>query len=586
MAITFEEARRTKPRREALRPTKRPAPWMFLTVSMLLFGCDSRQGAAPAALVDRPSDLPPNVLFVVVDDLGFSDLSAYGSEISTPNMDSLANEGAMLTNFYASATCSPTRSMLLTGVDNHRAGLGTMHGYQTANQEGQPGYAGHLNHEVTTLPELLKTAGYRTYMTGKWHLGATAESSPAARGFDRSFVLLGGGASAFANRMPLKGASKARYQEDGEAVERLPEDFYSTRFYTERLISYLEEGRDSGQPFFAYLAYTSPHWPLQAPQESIGRQKGKYDAGYDALREARLASLQRLGFTTPDVEPFPRLKDAVPWRDLSDGEKAYQARLMEIYAAMVDDVDRYFGRLLSYLRDTGQYDNTLILFMSDNGPEGNELTNLRDTVPDCCDNSFENLGKADSYVWLGADWAQAGNPPLRMFKAYLGEGGIRVPAFLHFPTRIAPGLRVGEVTHVVDAVPTVLEAAGVEHPQNGIFQGRKVAPVAGRSLLPVLTGEAERVHPPDQAFGFELFGRRAIRQGDWKALYVPRFDRRTARMPSVRLDAWQLYNLAEDPAETRDLAVEQPSKLEEMIALWEAYAEENGVILPDESRAY
>ncbi len=542
---------------------------------------ESNSNAGVTGTVDQP-----NILVIVVDDLAYTDLGIYGGEISTPNIDALARQGTLLNTFYSSATCSPTRSMLLSGADNHVAGLGTMNGYQMADQEGKPGYLGYLNHKVAALPELLAEAGYRTYMTGKWHLGATEETGPWARGFDSSFVLLDGGAGAFANRLQIFGPDKAKYRDNGATVETLPADFYSTRFYTERMIRYIEEGKTTGKPFFAYLAYTSPHWPMQAPRESIERYRGKYDGGYDALRATRLANLKRLALIDEETEPFPRVSDAVAWKDLSAEQQAYQARIMEIYAAMVDDVDRYIGRLVEYLKSSGQYDNTLIFLMSDNGPEGNDLTNLRATVTNCCNNSLANIGNPDSYVWLGSAWAQAGNVPLRMYKAYLGDGGIRVPAFFHFPKEFPGGRKIGEITHVMDVTPTLLGAAGIEHPSGGIFQGRKVEPISGHSLLALLRGEVERVHSPEQAFGFELFGRRAIRQGDWKAVYVPTFDKRTAQMPVVKLDAWQLYNLVDDPAEMDDKADTHPLVLTRLLGLWNQYVEENNIILPDEAEAY
>lgn len=527
----------------------------------------------------------PNILLIVVDDLGYSDIGAFGSEIKTPTIDQLVAEGVHLQNFYAAPTCSPTRSMLLTGVDNHVAGVGTMQNNQTSDQKGKPGYEGYLNFGVAALPEILQEAGYNTYMTGKWHLGATVETSPMARGFDRSFTLLPGGAGAFANRLQIYGEKLAQYREDADLVETLPEDFYSTAFYTDRMMEYIESGRSNGKPFFAYLAYTSPHWPLQAPDESIARYKGVYDDGYAALREKRLASAKALGLTPGDAELFPQLTDIPNWESLSAEEKAYQARLMEIFAAMVDDVDRHLGRLITYLKDTGQFDNTAIFFMADNGPEGNDLTVLRDTVPNCCDNSYENLGKPDSYMWYGAAWAQAGNVPRRMYKSFTAEGGIAVPAFFHYASVAHRGERIKELLSVRDITPTLLDLAEVDHPAPA-FKGRDVAEMTGSSLLPMLKGEAERAHDEDAIFGTELFGRKAIRQGDWKAVYLPEHEPRTGGISGVIFDQWQLYNLAQDPAEMHDLAEQHPEKLAELVALFDTYTQENNVILSSEAKPY
>ena len=558
--------------------------------SLILAGCQP-ESTDPAVVTEESStsiakpDNRPNILLVVVDDMGYSDISAFGSEISTPTIDQLVNEGIHLENFYVGPTCSPTRSMLLTGTDNHVAGLGTMQGDQTNDQIGQPGYEGYLNDDVAALPAILKDAGYHTYMAGKWHLGVTEETSPSARGFERAFSLLPGGAGAFANRLQVYGTEKAAYRDDGQLVETLPQDFYSSAFYSQRIIDNIESNRGDGQPFFAYLAYTSPHWPLQAPDESIARHKGKYDQGYQALRQTRLEKAKQLGLVPDDISPFPQLTDIPDWDSFSAEDKAYQARLMEIYAAMVDDVDRHLGRVIAYLKDTGQFDNTFILFTADNGPEGNSLEVLRDTVPDCCDNRYENLGKPDSYTWYGAAWAQAGNVPRQMYKSYTSDGGIKVPAFVHFPALAHNGQRIREVLDVKDVTPTLLDLAGVTHPAPQ-FHGREVAPMTGHSMLPMLKGETDRVHDEDQAFGMELFGRRSIRKGDWKAVYIPRHDRRTAPIPVVKLDQWQLYQLVNDPAEMNDLAEQEPEKLAELIAAFDEYVANNNVILSPDSEPY
>ena len=399
---------------------------VFLSALAITLFCCISACSGPGSDASGGADSRPNVLLIVVDDMAFNDLGLFGSEIRTPNIDALAREGVFLTSFHVSPNCSPTRAMLFSGTDSHNAGLGNMFEDLAPNQEGKPGYEGYLNFQVAALSELFLEAGYNTYMTGKWHLGLTQETGPAARGFEKSYALLQGGAGAFANMLPIVGPGKALYQENGVQLEELPEDFYSTKFYTELMQEYIGADLDDGKPFFAYLSYTSPHWPLHAPQESIARYKGVYDAGYDVLHGKRLLNLKDRGLVGADVEPFPRLLDEKPWDELSPGEQRYQAKIMEIYAAMVDDVDVYTGRMIDYLKEIGEYENTVIFFMSDNGPEGHAMektfVEVGEWANECCDNSYENVGNAYSYVWLGPNWARAGNTPLRMFKGYTSQG--------------------------------------------------------------------------------------------------------------------------------------------------------------------
>ena len=375
-----------------------------ITFVITLFACSSSK------------DNRPNILLVVADDLAFTDLGSFGGEIETPNLDALAASGVRLTQFYVAPTCSPTRSMLLSGTDNHLAGLGNMAYELRANQHGNPGYEGYLNFRVAALPELMYSAGYHTYMAGKWHMGMTKETSPGARGFEHYFSLLQGGAGHL-DQMPLVGPNPAIYEEDGERVD-LPDDFYSSRTYSERMIKYLENRPDDGKPFFAYLTYTAPHWPLQAPKESIAKYAGRYDFGYDALQVSRFEKMQQLGLTTSGMKVVDRIPTEAAWDSLAVEERKIEARKMEIYAAMVDDMDKYLGTVLESLKRSGDFDNTFIIFMSDNGPEGAHLDigwdALGKWVDQCCDNSLENIGAADSYVWPGPNWSRAVAPPSRV----------------------------------------------------------------------------------------------------------------------------------------------------------------------------
>ena len=522
----------------------------------------------------------PNVLLIVMDDVGYTDLGAYGSEIATPNIDALAEEGVLLTSFYGTPLCTPTRAMLLTGVNNHRAGVGVMSHEQVPNLQGLPGYEGHLNQRVATVSEILLDAGYHTYMTGKWDLGFAEDQSPAARGFEKSFALLPGGAGHF-TMLGTFGPGNVPYREDGRMVEALPEDFYSTAFYADRMIEYIDSNLGDGRPFFGYLAFTATHWPVQAPRESVDKYNGVYDQGYDAVHAGRMAGLRERGLISADIEGAPHVPGTVPWDDLTEEEQRYEARMMQIYAAMVGDIDRYVGRLLVYLRSAGVFDDTLVMLISDNGAEGHDvggiLLDAGAWSRECCDNSYENIGNADSYVWMRQEWARASNAPFNWYKGFGYEGGIRVPAVFRYPDFPA-GAVDGSFSTVMDVVPTILDVTAVEHPGTS-FQGREVFPVKGASMMPALSGEADAVHPDDYVMVWQINWRKAVRQGDWKIvsqaneLFV-RHDPRTDPY------SWRLYNLAEDPAEQNDLSEEYPEVFAEMLGHWDAYVEENDIVVP------
>ena len=519
--------------------------------------------AAPAAQSRRP-----NLILILADDLGFSDIGVYGSEIPTPNIDALANGGMLLTQFYANMTCSPTRAMLMSGTDSHIAGLGIMGAASSGPQAGAPGYEGVLNFDVVALPQLLKDAGYHTYLTGKWHLGnqRRPETTPIGRGFERTFSSPGG--AAHLGPLSVLGPANASYWDDEELIE-VGDDFYSTRVYTEKLIEYIEEDRGDDQPFFAWFAPTAPHWPLQAPPESIAKFEGWYDEGYEALHAQRLERAKELGLIPEDFVAEGPVEGEPRWDELTEEEKRFSSRYMEIFAAMVSDLDIYIGQLVDYLDSIGELDNTMILFMSDNGAEGWDIerfANWRDT---CCDNSFENLGAGDSYVLYGRSWARAGAAPYRRQKLSSYEGGVHVPAFARMPGRIEAGTRNDIIGTAMDVMPTFLELAGVEHPAPN-YNGRTVEPMKGRSLVPELFGTGELEHD-EYWFGIELYGNRLIRQGDWKIVWDPNLPDGERR--------WQLFNLADDPAEQFDLSARDPERFEAMQKLWHQYERNNGVIL-------
>jgi len=541
---------------------------ILLVVLISLVGCgkDVPEPATPTTTTGEARQ--PNIVLILADDLGYADLGIYGSEIPTPNLDSLAREGMLLTSFYANMTCSPTRSMLMSGTDSHLAGLGIMAPPTRPEHKDQPGYLSYLNFQVLSLADLLSDAGYDTYITGKWHLGMDVETGPVARGFKRAFVSLDG--AAHLGPWDWRGPQDANYR-DGEELVQVGEDFYSTRVYTERMIDYIEADRGDGRPFFAYLAYTAPHWPLQAPEASIARFKGKYDAGYEQVYLERFANLQRLGFIPADAEAMDLDVFSPRWADQGDEEKALAARRMEIYAAMVSDLDNYIGQFIDYLKEVGEYDNTFIMFFADNGAEADR----RDLNPPIVehvgveyDHSLENLGNWNSYVMYGPNWATVSAAPFRRHKFTGFEGGIHVPAFVHEPGRVSAGTRNDAYATVMDVLPTLVELAGGEIPQ-GSYEGREVLPVQGVSLLPLINGEAESVHSPDEFTGFELYGHRSVRQGDWKIVWD------AAEGENAR---WMLFNVADDFAESQDLSEQNPEKLAEMIELWSRYAAENNVI--------
>lgn len=526
----------------------------------------------------------PNFLLIVADDLGFSDLGAFGGEIDTPNLDALATAGLRLTDFHAASACSPTRAMLLTGTDHHLAGIGAMAEFSDETIRRNPGYEGHLNRRVVTLAELLRDAGYHTLISGKWHLGRTAETSAAARGFERSFILEGAAHNHYGwspdvvpHKMPrLLHAVEGTYRDGLDPVSELPEDFYSSDAFTDRLLDYLDERpTDDGRPFFAYLPFSAPHFPLQAPDELISKYKGRYDGGPDVLREQRLARLKELGLIAEDVEAHPVVADTPNWHELDDAGRQQSARAMEVYAAMVDRLDWNVGRVIEYLRTSGELDNTVIVFLSDNGAEGAALEALpivgkraQRFIAKHYDNRLENVGRANSYVWYGPRWAQAATAPSRQFKLFTSQGGIRVPAFITWP-----GLHLqGTISHafatVMDIVPTLLELADTRHP-GPHYQGREVLPIRGRSLLAYLQGQETEPHAQDETTGWELFRARAIRQGRWKALYIPKPD---------GPGRWQLYDLARDPGEIHDLARQEPERLRALVEQWQRYVDETGVL--------
>lgn len=562
--------------------------------------------AASASASSSASRRRPNFLIVVADDLGFSDTQPYGGEIATPALNRLAVEGLTMTGFHTASACSPTRAMLLSGTDNHIAGIGQMAEYMKRSPgvfTGRPGYEGYLNFRVAALSEILQDAGYLTVMSGKWHLGLEKEQAPCARGFTKNYSFLAGAGNHFnyepqldetddTPRLPVM-TGQNLWMEGSNFLDHrtdLPKDFYSTTTFTDKFLQYLQERRSKdGQnvaPFFGYLAYTAPHWPLQAPREVMDKYAGLYNDGPEALRLRRLQGLIDRGLVPADVKASPMVGEMPKeWDDMDEAERANSTRRMEAYAAMVDLVDQNFQRVIDYLESTGELDNTFILFMSDNGAEGTLLEALpimRQSpyvvIQKYYNNSTENIGKRDSFVWYGPRWACAATAPNRGMKTWTTEGGIRCPCIIRYP----PLARCsGSISHefctVMDIMPTVLELAGVPHPGQR-FRDRDVVLPRGLSWVSYLqtTEDNAKIHTDEDNYvcGWELFGRRAIRKGNWKAVYIP---------APLGTDEWELYNVETDQGETENLAKERPEILNDLLLDYDTYIQETGMYNPDDS---
>ncbi|QPG75877.1 hypothetical protein FOA43_003263 [Brettanomyces nanus] len=502
-------------------------------------------------------------------------------------MEKLAEEGLRFTDFHTASACSPTRSMLLSGTDNHIAGLGQMAEFARNFPQafkGKPGYEGSLNYKVAALSEILHDSGYFTFLSGKWHLGLLPKYWPSARGFEKSFTLLPGAGNhykyfprdektgEFSNFMaPL-------FEEDGHKIDPsgLPDDYYSSDYFTDKFLEKLNDKVRNDRPFLGLLTFTAPHWPYQAPPELIEKYAGVYDNGPRILRSSRIANATKRGIIPDGIEPhsvWTQRQDS--WENLPEKEKKTQSKIMEIYAAMVDRMDYNIGRVITELKKKDEYDNTFILFMSDNGAEGMLMEamplksqNFSDALKKYYNNSFKNLGKKDSFVWYSDEWAQAATAPSYMYKMWASEGGIRCPLVVHYPALIKKPDIKHEFVTVMDILPTILDIAGVCHPESP-YHGREIVEVRGKSWLPFLIGKSNQVHSEDTVTGWELFSQLAIRKGQLKALFIPK-----PYGPGV----WQLFDLSKDPAEMHDLSQSRPEKLNELINHWAEYVAETGLV--------
>lgn len=521
-----------------------------------------------------PTVKQPNILLIVADDLGFSDLSALGSEIQTPNLDKLLTDGRLMLDFHAAPSCSPTRAMLMSGNDPHLAGLGMMAEARKrlpAGAQVRAGYEGVLGSNVATLAELLHDAGYRTYISGKWHLGMQPAQQPQNRGFDQAYVLLEGGAAHFKQaNMALQPNYSSTFRHNGEPIE-LPDDFYSTTWFTDRLIDAIDDGKASNKPFFAFAAYTAPHWPLQAPDEYLAQYRGRYDQGYEVIARERLARQRKAGLVPADFPLEPQLEGVPGWASLTEQQQQQSARTMEVYAAMVAALDAEVGRLVDHLRKTGELDNTLVLFMSDNGPE-NATRVDPNWIKENFDTRLANYGRRDSFLMIGSAWAQVSALPSRRYKMTTYQGGIRVPAFVYHPATIKAG-RSDELASVRDIMPTLLQLAGA--PMPGItYRDRAIVPPQGTSALDYLQGKDTRIHAHDEALGWEINGSASLRKGPMKLLWDA-----TDGTP-----AWHLYDLSNDPGEHHDIAAAHPRQVSDLLRDWKAYAQRSNIAIDADGR--
>lgn len=486
-----------------------------------------------------PQPSRPNILLIVADDMGYTDAGFFGSEIATPHLDALALRGLRFTNFHAGPMCAPTRAMLMSGVTNGEVGV--------------TGPAAVLADDVTTLPEMLQEAGYHTYMAGKWHLGHRPDESPAARGFDSSFALVRAGDNHLgASNFPEESVA---YRRNGEPVEELPGDWFSSELYTDELIDAIRANEGDEAPWFGYLAFTAPHWPLQLPEGWIDRYAGRYEEGYDVLRETRVARARELGVFPEalELEDFPR--GSTPWDELGEPTRARLSRAMELYAGMVENMDFHVGRLIDYLEASGQLDDTIVMFFSDNGAAGSDSSFRPKTIPRTdWDNSLENMGREGSFVAYGRGWAEAATAPYRGVKRSLHEGGTLVPAFVTHAAVANPGGLDRDYLTVMDVMPTLLEIAGAPPPTTTI---------RGRSFWPRVLGDSKPVHGNDENIPWLAADQRAaLVRGSFKAV-------RDEDDPST----WRLYDLENDPGERHDLSAELPELKSELVAAWAEYVE-------------
>ena len=515
----------------------------------------------------------PNVVLILADDLGFTDISPFGSEISTPNIAKLAAEGLSFTNYHTAANCAPARAMLLTGVDSHRNGVPNIPEAIPPEQMEFDHYQGVLGQNVVTLASLLQANGYHTYMTGKWHLGHTPELLPFARGFDRTIAMADTGADNWEQKTYLPIYDQAHWYADGNE-HTLPDDFYSSEYFIDKTIEFIASNESDDEPFFAYIPFQAVHMPVQAPKEFSDKYKGVYDAGWTVMRERRHLAAEEAG-VVPEGTRKLVTPGTLEWESLSEEQKQHHARRMEVYAGMVDAMDTHIGRLMNYLQSIGEYENTIFIFTSDNGAEGSPL--ISPTAQSPLDQWFETvgyetgietLGERGSWVAIGPSNATVAASPLAYYKFHANEGGLRVPLVMSGPGITQRGQLTDEFIFVTDLAPTILGLLNVGN-HNGSWKGEAVEEIIGNDFSRFLAGENHAIHSEDEPIGYELGGNSALFKGDYK-IVINKFEQNETE--------WHLYNIKTDPGETNDLVNDEPQLFGEMLSDYEAWAEENNVL--------
>lgn len=488
-----------------------------------------------AVVPARAGEVRPNIVLIMCDDMGWSDVGCYGGEIRTPNIDRLASEGLRFTQYYNCAKCTTTRAAILTGLHPRR------------------GQRALLGPEMVTIAEVLKTAGYQTGMSGKWHLGAKSPFRPVDRGFDEYYGLMDGACNFFNPTQPdpdFKGGKVRTFGHNEELITEFPDGFYTTDAFTDHAVKTIHRFATNGAPFLVHVTYNAPHYPLHAWPEDISKYQGNYLAGWQSLREKRHQRQIELGLIDPAWPLPPPDPEVEPWENQS--HKAWQDRRMAVYAAMIDRMDQGIGRILAALDETGVSRHTIVLFLSDNGGCSEEYG--QDTP------EFEP-GPKENYTAVGPSWAYAQNTPFRRYKTWMHEGGISTPFIVRWPGHIQPGSLTPQVGHIIDLLPTFVEVGGATYPES--YAGHAIDPVEGLSLLPVFEGRSRAGH---EALWWEFNGNRAVREGDWKLCW------------DKKVRQWELYNMATDRTEMSDLATTHPERVDRMAESWFAWARRTGVI--------
>ena len=530
----------------------------ILFIMMALFlGCESSQ-------VDLPEK--PNILLIVADDFGYTDLGAFGGDIETPNLDRLISQGVTFTQFHTAPFCAVTRAMMLSGNDNHIAGMGSQD-----LKTDVFGYEGHLTDRIISIPALVREAGYSTSIAGKWHLGNQPEHDPTLKGFDYSFVNLEGGGNHYSSRGIFPGIPVSNYTENGK-VATWPDGAYSTDFFTSKIISYIDSAQAANKPFFSFAAYTTPHWPLQVDPEHWKKYEGQYDDGYEALRIKRFNNMKALNLIPDDAE-LPELHPRVtPWNNLSRDEQLFEARKMELYAGMIDNMDMNIGRIIDHLKETGEYDNTLIVFFSDNGAAAEDFYHhpyFGPFLQEHYSEAYDKMGTEESFISYGPQWAEAGAAAFKYFKGYTTQGGINAPLVISGPGVKERGKLSHTFTTLMDIAPTFYEIAGVNYPE--MFNNRPVYPLRGASMVPLFQNAEDRLHADDYVFALEHRGYVLVRKGKWKLVNID--------IPFDEAN-FSLYDLSTDIAEQNDLKQKFPDIYGELLREWYSYRDEVGVVYP------